>query len=424
MANEAIFHFEPFSNKQKMILTWWRPSSPVSHLDGIIADGAIRSGKTLSMSLSFVMWAMDSFNGYNFAICGKTIGSLRRNVITTLKQMLRSRGYRVTDKRADNLLIIRRGKKSNIFYLFGGRDESSQDLVQGVTLAGVFFDEVVLMPESFVNQATGRCSVDGSKFWFNCNPANPMHWFKVNWIDAVKDDAEKPKNLLYLHFMMDDNLSLSEDTKRRYKQMYSGVFYSRYILGRWVSADGLIYDMFDQDKNLYRPEQRPVAMVWNSQRTIACDYGTTNPCVFLDIYDDGGVIRVDGEYRWDSRKEMRQKTDGEYADDLIAFMGDKSCSVIIDPSAASFIAELRSRGLYVIPADNEVLDGIRRVSTLLAQSALMVCDSCTGLIKEMGSYIWDDKAAMRGEEKPVKQLDHGPDALRYYINSLPDWRFE
>ncbi len=424
MANEAIFHFEPFSNKQKMILTWWRPSSPVSHLDGIIADGAIRSGKTLSMSLSFVMWAMDSFNGYNFAICGKTIGSLRRNVITTLKQMLRSRGYRVTDKRADNLLIIRRGKKSNIFYLFGGRDESSQDLVQGVTLAGVFFDEVALMPESFVNQATGRCSVDGSKFWFNCNPANPMHWFKINWIDAVKDDAEKPKNLLYLHFMMDDNLSLSEDTKRRYKQMYSGVFYSRYILGRWVSADGLIYDMFDQDKNLYRPEQRPVAMVWNSQRTIACDYGTTNPCVFLDIYDDGEKIRVDSEYRWDSRKEMRQKTDKEYADDLIEFMGDKTCTVLIDPSAASFIAELRSRGVYVVPADNDVLDGIRKTSALIQRGDIQLCTTCTGTIGEMGAYIWDDKASQRGEEKPVKQSDHGLDALRYYVNSLPDWRLE
>lgn len=424
MANEAIFHFEPFSNKQKMILTWWRPSSPVSHLDGIIADGAIRSGKTLSMSLSFVMWAMDSFNGYNFAICGKTIGSLRRNVITTLKQMLRSRGYRVTDKRADNLLIIRRGKKSNIFYLFGGRDESSQDLVQGVTLAGVFFDEVALMPESFVNQATGRCSVDGSKFWFNCNPANPMHWFKINWIDAVKDDAEKPKNLLYLHFMMDDNLSLSEDTKRRYKQMYSGVFYSRYILGRWVSADGLIYDMFDQDKNLYRPEQRPVAMVWNSQRTIACDYGTTNPCVFLDIYDDGEKIRVDSEYRWDSRKEMRQKTDKEYADDLMEFMGDKICTVLIDPSAASFIAELRSRGVYVVPADNDVLDGIRKTSALIQRGDIQLCTTCTGTIGEMGAYIWDDKASQRGEEKPVKQSDHGLDALRYYVNSLPDWRLE
>lgn len=424
MANEAIFHFEPFSNKQKMILTWWRPSSPVSHLDGIIADGAIRSGKTLSMSLSFVMWAMDSFNGYNFAICGKTIGSLRRNVITTLKQMLRSRGYRVTDKRADNLLIIRRGKKSNIFYLFGGRDESSQDLVQGVTLAGVFFDEVALMPESFVNQATGRCSVDGSKFWFNCNPANPMHWFKINWIDAVKDDAEKPKNLLYLHFMMDDNLSLSEDTKRRYKQMYSGVFYSRYILGRWVSADGLIYDMFDQDKNLYRPEQRPVAMVWNSQRTIACDYGTTNPCVFLDIYDDGEKIRVDSEYRWDSRKEMRQKTDKEYADDLIEFKGDKTCTVLIDPSAASFIAELRSRGVYVVPADNDVLDGIRKTSALIQRGDIQLCTTCTGTIGEMGAYIWDDKASQRGEEKPVKQSDHGLDALRYYVNSLPDWRLE
>ena len=180
MRRQAIFRFKPFSKKQLKILTWWLEDSPTKDMDGIIADGAIRSGKTLSMSLSFVMWAMQTFNGHNFGMCGKTIGSLRRNVITLLKLMLRARGYRVTDKRADNVLIIKRGAVENYFYLFGGRDESSQDLVQGATLAGVFFDEVALMPESFVNQATGRCSVDGSKFWFNCNPANPMHWFKLD----------------------------------------------------------------------------------------------------------------------------------------------------------------------------------------------------------------------------------------------------
>ena len=221
---QAIFKFQPFSRKQLKIFSWWRPDSPVHDKDGIIADGAIRSGKTLSMSLSFVMWAMCTFNGYNFAMCGKSIGSLRRNVVTTLKLMLRSRGYQVEDKRADNMLIIRRCGKENYFYLFGGKDESSQDLVQGVTLAGVLFDEVALMPESFVNQATGRCSVDGSKFWFNCNPANPMHWFKVNWIDAIKhEDENKRKNLLYLHFTMDDNMSLTEEIKFRYKGLYSGV---------------------------------------------------------------------------------------------------------------------------------------------------------------------------------------------------------
>ena len=167
---QAAFQFRPFSKKQKQVLTWWLPGSPVSGQDGVIADGAIRSGKTLCMSLSFVIWAMENFEGQNFAMCGKTIGSFRRNVLFWLKLMLKSRGYRTQDHRADNLLVIERKGKENYFYMFGGKDERSQDLIQGITLAGVFFDEAALMPESFVNQATGRCSVSRSKFWFNCKP--------------------------------------------------------------------------------------------------------------------------------------------------------------------------------------------------------------------------------------------------------------
>lgn len=158
------FKFQPFSRKQKQVLTWWVPDSLVKDYDGIIADGAIRSGKTVCMSLSFVFWAMENFNGQNFAMCGKTIGSFRRNVLFWLKLMLKSRGYKVADHRADNLVEITRKNVTNYFYIFGGKDERSQDLIQGITLAGVFCDEVALMPESFVNQATGRCSVERSKY--------------------------------------------------------------------------------------------------------------------------------------------------------------------------------------------------------------------------------------------------------------------
>lgn len=159
------FVFHPFSKKQTQILTWWNGNSPVNDYDGVIADGAIRSGKTISMSLSFVVWAMENFQGQNFAMCGKTVGSFRRNVLFWLKIMLEGRGYGVEDKRSENLVIISKADKENYFYVFGGRDERSQDLIQGITLAGVLLDEVALMPESFVNQATGRCSVDGSKMW-------------------------------------------------------------------------------------------------------------------------------------------------------------------------------------------------------------------------------------------------------------------
>lgn len=218
------FKFKPFSRKQRMTLNWWTEASPVKNYSGIIADGAIRSGKTISMSLSFVIWAMSTFSGQNFAMCGKTIGSFRRNVLFWLKLMLQSRGYSITDHRADNLVVVRKDGKENYFYIFGGKDERSQDLIQGITLAGVFFDEVALMPESFVNQATGRCSVEGSKFWFNCNPDGPYHWFKINWIDKsvgylgkerteeIRKKAAKEgkdpglKEIVYLHFTMDDNL--------------------------------------------------------------------------------------------------------------------------------------------------------------------------------------------------------------------------
>lgn len=424
-----IFKFQPFSRKQRQIFTWWADSSPVKDAAGIIADGAIRSGKTVSMSLSFVMWAMARYDGQNFIMAGKTISSFKRNVLQNLKLMLTSRGYHwIYHISGDfpNMLEISRNGKTNYFYIFGGKDEGSQDLVQGITAAGAFFDEVALMPESFVNQATARCSVEGSTWWFNCNPAGPMHWFKLNWIDK-----RKKKRLLYLHFTMDDNLSLSEKVKERYRSMYVGVFYLRYIKGLWAVAEGLIYTMFT-DTNLYSDEERPPALKNIASKCITVDYGTTNPCVFLEVWDDGETLWIDREYRWDSRSEEAQrtgnpqKTDAQYADDMETFMGPEDqdwCEIVIDPSAASFIAELRSRGFYVTTANNEVLDGIRVVGSLLARRMIRINRKCKGLTGEMRSYVWDDKAAERGEEKPVKQKDHGPDALRYYCyTKLPKWR--
>lgn len=420
----TIFRFKPFSKKQRMVLNWWTDTSPVKDMVGIIADGAIRSGKTVSMSLSFVFWAMSAFSDQIFIMAGKTVGSFRRNVLDTLLPMLRSRGYTVDEYRSDNLLVISRGKVTNYFYVFGGKDEGSQDLVQGLTAAGGFFDEVALMPESFVNQAVARCSVTGRKLFFNCNPGSPIHWFKVNWIDK-----RKQKKLLYLHFEMDDNLSLSEEIKKAYRSMYVGVFYLRFIKGLWRAAEGLIYTMFT-DANLYDQLDERTRHI--SSKVIAVDYGTTNPCVFLETWDDGETIWVEREYRWDSRSEEArrsanpQKTDAQYADDMAVFMGDRpadQCLIIVDPSAASFIQELRSRGWVVKEADNEVLDGIRKVGALYAKRQIRINrNNCKGLISETQSYVWDDKATERGEEKPVKQLDHGPDALRYRVNALPAWR--
>ena len=431
------FHFSPFSRKQKQVLTWWCKDSPVHDKDGIIADGAIRSGKTVSMSLSFAMWAMSTFNGQNFAMCGKTIGSFRRNVLFWLKLMLKSRGYSVIDRRADNLIIIRKGDTENYFYIFGGKDERSQDLIQGITLAGVFFDEVALMPESFVNQATGRCSVEGSKFWFNCNPDGPYHWFKVNWIDKstgylgkerveqirkkAAEEGKDPglKEILYLHFTMDDNLSLSEEIKARYRSMYLGVFFKRYILGLWAAAEGVIYDMFDPEKHVKNIKEFFQILV-NGNRYVSCDYGTQNATVFL-LWNKG----IDGkwycirEYYYSGRDKGKQKTDAEYADDLKKWLdGTRIKAMIVDPSAASFIVELRKRGYKVIKANNDVLDGIRLVGMLLNLEMLIFSSSCTETIKEFASYIWDEKAAEHGEDKPVKQHDHGCDAVRYFVSTV------
>lgn len=426
-----IFKFQPFSKKQKQVLTWWMNNSPVKEKDGIIADGAIRSGKTVCMSLSFVMWAMCTFTGQNFAMCGKTIGSFRRNVLFWLKLMLRSRGYTVIDHRADNLVEITRKGITNYFYIFGGKDERSQDLIQGITLAGVFFDEVALMPESFVNQATGRCSVDGSKYWFNCNPDGPYHWFKSNWIDKstsylgkeksaeLKKNGEVLKEIIYLHFTMDDNLSLSEKIKERYRGMYSGVFYKRYILGLWAMAEGIIYDMFSEEIHIKKFVEFAKDLL-DSGRYVSVDYGTQNATAFL-LWNKAfnGKWYCIREYYYSGRDTGKQKTDAEYADDLKKWLdGTKVKAVIVDPAAASFIAELRKHGYTVIKAKNDVEDGIRLVGTLLNREKILFSSTCVNTIKEFASYTWDEKAAERGEDKPIKQHDHAMDAVRYFCYTI------
>jgi PBSX family phage terminase large subunit len=405
---KAGFKFKPFSKKQKRVLTWWMDDSPVKDKEGIIANGAIRSGKTLSMSLSFVMWAMYTFAGSNFAMCGKTIGSFRRNVVFWLKIMLRCRGYHVEDKRTENLLIIRKKGKENYFYIFGGKDERSQDLIQGITLAGIFFDEVALMPESFVKQATGRCSVDGSKFWFNCNPEGPYHYFKLEWINKADE-----LNILVLNFTMDDNLSLTEKVKERYRKMYTGLFYKRFILGLWVLAEGIIYDMFNDDKHIVKTEDREY-----SEYYVSCDYGTFNPCCF-GLYGKADKWYKIKEYYHDGRMG-KQKTDEEYVNDFINFIGDvKIRAIVIDPTAASFITSIKKKSKWtVIKAKNDVLEGIRNYANALNNGLIAFNDCCTHSFREFSSYIWDVKASEHGEDKPLKQNDHTKDEERYFINTV------
>lgn len=410
----APFKFKPFSKKQLKVLTWWKPNSPVKNYDGIICDGSIRAGKTVSMALSYVMWAMESFEGENFGMCGKTIGSHRRNVITPLKKMLKSRGYKVKDHRSENMLTITKDSVTNFFYIFGGKDESSQDLIQGITAAGMFFDEVALMVQSFVNQATGRLSVTGSKMWFNCNPAGPYHWFKEKWLDQKKE-----KNLLHLKFSMDDNLSLDEKTKRRYHRMYSGVFYRRYIKGEWAAASGLIFDMFDEKVHKVESIDRNYVEYY-----VSCDYGTQNAMAYglwgKCIEEDGKEVWYKiKEYHYSGRDTEKQKTDQEYYEDYEEFVGDLPIKgTVVDPSAASFIAVLMRNKRKVYKARNNVKEGIGNVGIALNTGRTYFNDCCVETFKEFASYIWDEKAIQRGEDKPLKENDHHMDETRYFINTI------
>lgn len=400
------FQFKPFSDKQKKVLTWWCPASPVKDMDGIIADGAIRSGKTLSMSLSYVLWAMNSFNQQNFGMAGKTIGSFRRNVLFWLKLMLASRKYTVIDKRSDNLLIVSKGNTVNYFYIFGGKDERSQDLIQGITLAGMFFDEVALMPESFVNQATGRCSVDGSKYWFNCNPDSPQHWFKINWIDKAGK-----KKLLYLHFTMDDNLSLSERIKARYRGMYVGVFFKRYIEGIWCVAEGLVYSMFDPDVDGKHVKSQHIsgAKEW----IVSVDYGTVNPFSAGLWAFDGWHAQKEYEYYYDSRETGIRRDDETHYQEICKLIGNRRVEfIIVDPSAASFIETINKHGKYIAKgANNDVLDGIRVQTTFLNKEIISYYKDCKASINEYGLYSWDME---NPEDAVVKEFDHCMDSDRYF----------
>lgn len=405
----APFKFKPFSKKQLQVLTWWRKDSPVKDMDGIICDGSVRAGKTVVMSLSYVMWAMETFQDENLGMAGKTIGSFRRNVITPLKRMLKARGYKVKDHRSENMLSISRNGVTNFFYVFGGKDEGSQDLIQGITLAGMFFDEVALMPESFVSQATARCSVSGAKFWFNCNPEGPYHWFKLNWLDKVEE-----KKLVHLHFTMEDNLSLSAEVMKRYYRMYSGIFFKRFILGLWVLAEGVIFDQFNQEQHVVPTVERRY-----EKYHVAIDYGTQNPTTFGLWGRSGKVWYKIKEYYHDGRNAGRQKTDAEYSTELKKFVkGIYVSSIIVDPSAASFIAQLKKDGFSVMKAKNDVLDGIRNVQTALSEGLILYNDCCKETFREFSSYVWDTKAAAKGEDKPVKQFDHALDSDRYFVSTI------
>ena len=353
-----------------------------------------------------ISWAFYRFNETSFAICGKTIASLRRNVVTPLIPVLTSLGFVCNYKLSRNLIEIERGGRRNRFYLFGGRDESSASLIQGMTLGGVMFDEAALMPRSFVEQALARCSLEDARYWFNCNPEHPFHWFYNEWI--LKKEQ---KRMLYLHFKMEDNPSLSREVISRYKNLYSGAFYERFIEGKWVAADGLVYPMFSAKRHIKKNSGS------FSQYYLSCDYGTVNP-FSLGLWGKSGSkwYRI-GEYYHSARDTGVQLTDEEYYQNLCKLAGGRKIeALIIDPSAASFAETVRRHGRYrVIKADNDVLKGINLVCRALKEEDIYFYPECEDAIREFSVYRWDNDIK---RDSPKKENDHAMDDIRYFVSTV------
>jgi PBSX family phage terminase large subunit len=412
----AIFRFHPFSKQQRKLLSWWMPHSPYRDHDMVVATGSVRSGKTIAMIDGFIIWALSEFENENFILAGRSIGALKRNVLNPLFAILRAKGIEYRYVRSDEHFIQ---IGTNTFYCFGASTEASQDTLQGLTAAGALGDEVALMPWSFVEQMIARCSVDGSKLWFNCNPEGPNHKVKTELIDKADE-----KMILVLQFVLDDNLTLSQKIKDRYKRLFAGLMYKRYILGLWVLAEGVIYDMFDADKHVRKDADGPLPTMREWYMSI--DYGTAGSdfvAILIGIGEDDRLYFV-REWRWNSKEKQRRLSDLQYSKRLRAWidslkkeLGDcEPRKIYPDPSAASFIVQMYDDGWQgVTPADNSVLDGIRYFSTLISADRWRIHESCSDAIDEFHSYIWDEKAQERGEDKPLKQRDHSCDAGRYGV---------
>lgn len=388
----------------------WAHMPKYQNKKAIICDGSVRSGKTVSMIIGFVHWAMRFFDNCNFGICGKTVGSTYRNIITPLLAMPDITDYyKVSYRRSDSLLTIRSGEKVNRFYVFGGKDESSYTLIQGITLSGVLFDEVALMPKSFVDQAIARTlSEPLARYWFNCNPDSSEHWFYKEWICNTRG-----KKALHIHFTMQDNPILTENEIANAETLYTGVFYERYILGLWVLAEGLVYQQFDKTKHVihnYKPSR-------NAIYYISVDYGTVNPTSMgLWALEADKAVRIKEAY-YNSRGTGQRHTDEQHYSMLEQLAKDYPIQqVLVDPSAASFIECIRShRTFSVRSANNSVIDGVRVTGSLLEQGRLLFSDTCKDSIREFGLYRWDETKA---EDTVIKENDHAMDDIRYFCYTI------
>lgn len=394
----------------------WKPFSPkaldfLQHSDAKlnILDGSVRSSKTINCTVRWLSYLQDGPQG-DLAMFGKTFATLKRNVLNDMLDIVGPKNFRWVDRQQGELMVFNRR-----IYCFGANNEDAESKIRGATFAGALCDEANLYPQSVFNQLMARLSVSGAQCFCNCNPDSPYHWFYTDYI--MNDQITSKKRW---QFNMDDNLSLSEDYKEFLKQTYTGVWYDRMILGLWVAAEGRIYDMYtpkehliDTNQFIIRSGVHPRAIRWN----VACDYGTAT-VMSWGLYaklPDGTYLKVK-EYYWDAQKEGRQKTDGEFAQDFQQWLGGLyPHKVYCDPSAVSWRLELTRRGYRVLAADNDVINGIRCVGSMLQSKKFLIDSSCVNTDKEYASYVWDPVAQRLGRDKPIKAHDHTCDTDRYML---------
>lgn len=395
-----------------------------------ILEGSVRSSKTVTMIPKWIEYIRRGPKGL-LIMTGVSKDTVYDNVLDDLFDTIGSDNYKYNRNSGDLIIywkeIVKKGKeykevqRQRKIKIVGAKDEGSEKYIRGKTIAGAYCDELSLMPEKFFKQLLNRMSVKGAKLYGTTNPDSPFHYLYTEYItDTEKLESEMVR---VWHFTLDDNPNLEDEFKEFIKSAYTGMWYDRMVLGLWVMAQGRIYDMWS-DANLFYDKDIPPGLLTNATRHIAVDYGTGNPTVFLDIYDDGTTIWVMNEYYHDGRAKA-QKEDTQYADDLEKFVENRPPTfVILDPSALSFKVTLRNRGFLVKDADNSVSDGIRMTGSMLNRKLIRVHERCINTRKEFASYVWDDKARLSGVERPVKENDHAMDALRYYIKTMiPNWRF-
>ncbi|WP_030928483.1 PBSX family phage terminase large subunit [Streptomyces sp. NRRL B-24720] len=387
-------------------------------------EGSVRSGKTIASLLRWLIYVADAPRGGELVMVGRTRDSLYRNIIGPLMNpdLFGDLAQQITYNNGAPIAYI----LGRPVHVLGANDAKAEPKVRGMTCAGAYVDELTTLPRTFFDQLVARCSVKGAKIFGTTNPDNPGHWVRREYLKRAE-----AVRLRSWHFTLDDNPYLDPDYVAALKATYTGLFYRRNILGHWVQAEGAIYDAFDPQRHVVK--SLPHMTRWLCD---AIDYGTTNP--YADLLIGLGVdnnLYVASEYRWDSRAERRKKTDAEYSAARRRWLagvphphtnvlGVQPEWTIVDPSAASYIEQLHRDGVSgVTPADNSVLDGIRTVGTLVAANRLFFHESAKGVIEEMPGYSWDDEAAEKGEDKPIKQDDHSVDALRYGVRTTEAlWR--